>query len=166
MFETIVINWSYAFCFLHFQSFKMKSNGLQSYHFYLACSFVGRCKHIPSLMCAWSRRILVATHLFILDPHHCFFQFYSFLNYSTIYYFWKFSGPKLLELFWGPKRRFFCIKWSGENESILNSIFVIYGCSPWIDLSNDVSCTPNGGSMPKLRPREIYVPSYPTGPTF
>ena len=59
----------------------------------------------------WSRRILVATHLFHLDPHHCFFQFFSFLNCSTIYYFWQFSGLKLLEPFWGPKRRFFSIEW-------------------------------------------------------
>jgi hypothetical protein len=28
--------------------------------------------------------------LFQLDPHHCFFQFFSFLNCSTIYYFWQF----------------------------------------------------------------------------
>ena len=31
---------------------------------------------------------MVATHLFLLDPHHCFFQFSCFLNCSTIYYFW------------------------------------------------------------------------------
>ena len=30
------------------------------------------------------------THLFQLDPHHCFFQFSSFLNCSTIYHFWQF----------------------------------------------------------------------------
>ena len=29
-----------------------------------------------------------------------------------------------------------------------------------------VSCASNGGSLLKLRPREINVPSYPTGPTF
>ena len=42
----------------------------------------------------WSRRILVATHLFLLDPHHCFFQFSSFLNCSTIYYFCSFRVLK------------------------------------------------------------------------
>ena len=39
-----------------------------------------------------SKRILVATHLFLLDPHHCFFHFSSFFNCSTIYYFWQFFG--------------------------------------------------------------------------
>lgn len=31
--------------------------------------------------------ILVATLLLYLDPHHCFFMFFSFLNCSTVYYF-------------------------------------------------------------------------------
>ena len=113
----------------------------------------------------WSRRILVATHLFLLDPHH-YFQFSSFLNCSTIYYFWQFSGPKLSKSFWGPKRRFFGIEWSGKYEFVLDSIFGIYGCSSETYISNNVSCTSNEGSMLKLRPREIDVPSYPTRPTL
>ena len=32
--------------------------------------------------------IMVATCLFHLEPHHCFFQFLTSLNCSTIYYFW------------------------------------------------------------------------------
>jgi len=40
----------------------------------------------------WSNWILVATRLFHLDAHHCFFQFFSFLDCSTIYYFWQFFG--------------------------------------------------------------------------
>ena len=108
----------------------------------------------------WSKRILVATRLFHLDPHHCFFHFFNFLNCSTIYYFWQFSGPKLPKPFWGPKRLFFGIN---KYESILDSIFVVYGCIPWIDLSNDVSCASNGGSMPKLRHGEIDVPKLPNG---
>ena len=39
------------------------------------------------LWCIWSRWMLVATHLSHLDPHNCLFQFFSFLNYSTVYYF-------------------------------------------------------------------------------
>ena len=35
-------------------------------------------------------RILVATRLFHLDPHHCFFQFFSFLNCSTFTIFGSF----------------------------------------------------------------------------
>ena len=35
--------------------------------------------------------------------------------------------------------------------------------TPWIDLSNDVSCASNGDSMPKLRPREVETPIYPNG---
>jgi hypothetical protein len=42
-------------------------------------------------------------------------------------------------------------------------IFFANSCSPRIDISNDVSYTPNGYSMPKLRPREIDVPIYPNG---
>ena len=34
-----------------------------------------------------------------LGPHHCFFQFSTFLNCSTIYYFWQFLGPKLRSRF-------------------------------------------------------------------
>jgi len=37
-----------------------------------------------------SRWIFMATRLFHLDPHHCFFQFFSFLICSKIYYFWQF----------------------------------------------------------------------------
>ena len=95
-----------------------------------------RCKlshlgNIPQGLC-WSRRILVATHLFHLDPHHCFFHFFSFLNCSTIYYFWQFSSPKLPEPFWGPKWHFFCIEWSRSYVSISVLIFVVNGCSPWM----------------------------------
>ena len=112
----------------------------------------------------WSKRILVATHLLLLDPHHCFFQSSSFLNCSTIYYFWQFSGPKLPDPFWGPKRHFFSIEWSRKYESIPIFIFDVYGCSPWIDISNDVSCVSNGGSMPKLWPRELMYRVTQRGP--
>jgi hypothetical protein len=37
-----------------------------------------------------------------------------------------------------------------EYEFVLNLIFAISSCSPWIDLSNDVSCASNRDSMPKL----------------
>ena len=50
---------------------------------------------LTSMRCTWSRRILVATRLFHLDPHHCFLQFSCFLNSSIIYYFWRFSAPKI-----------------------------------------------------------------------
>jgi hypothetical protein len=42
-------------------------------------------------------------------------------------------------------------------------IFVVRGCIPRIDLSNDVSYASNEDSMQKLRPREIDVPIYPDG---
>ena len=34
-------------------------------------------------------------------------------------------------------------------------------CSPWTELSNDVSFASNGDSMPKLRPWEVETPIYP-----
>ena len=115
----------------------------------------------------WSRRILVATHPFLLDPHHYFFfSFLVSLIVAQFTIFGSFSGSKLVEPFWGPKRHFFGIEWSGKYESVPKLIFVIYGCIPWIDISNDVSCTSNRGIMPKLRPRKIDVLSYPTGHTF
>ena len=33
----------------------------------------------------------MATHLFHLDPHHCFFQFFSFFNCSTFTIFGSFG---------------------------------------------------------------------------
>jgi hypothetical protein len=36
-------------------------------------------------------------------------------------------------------------------------------CSPRIDLSNEVWNASNGDRMPKLRPREVDVPTYPNG---
>jgi hypothetical protein len=36
-------------------------------------------------------------------------------------------------------------------------------CSPWIDLPNEVWKASNGDRMPKLRPREVDVPTYPNG---
>ena len=71
------------------------------------------------------RRILVATHLFHLNPHHCFFKFFSFLNCSTIYYFWQFSGPKLSESFWGPKRHFSASN-GEENMSLFWSRYFLF----------------------------------------
>ena len=34
-------------------------------------------------------------------------------------------------------------------------------CIPGIDISNEVWNTPNRDRMPKLRPREVDVPTYP-----
>jgi hypothetical protein len=42
-------------------------------------------------------------------------------------------------------------------------IFSATHCSPWIDISNDVSYASNRDSMPKLQPLEIDVPIYPDG---
>ena len=73
----------------------------------------------------------------------------------------SFSVPKLLKPFWGPKRRFW------ENYQwhirIFNSIFTISSCNPRIYLSNEVFYASNGDRMPKLRLREVDVPTYPNG---
>jgi hypothetical protein len=42
-------------------------------------------------------------------------------------------------------------------------MFTIHSCSPWIDISNDVSYASNGGRMQELRPREVDVLTYPNG---
>jgi hypothetical protein len=36
-------------------------------------------------------------------------------------------------------------------------------CTPRIDLSNELSCTPNGDRMQKLRPWEVDVSTTPIG---
>jgi hypothetical protein len=36
-------------------------------------------------------------------------------------------------------------------------------CIPQIDISNEVWNASNGDRMPKLRPREVDVPTYPNG---
>jgi hypothetical protein len=92
----------------------------------------------------------VATHLFHLDPHHCFFQFFSFLNYSAIYFFWQFFRVVNFQSRFEAQNNFFGHKTSGKYEFILDLIFTVNSCIPWIDLSNDVSCASNEDSMPKL----------------
>ena len=97
----------------------------------------------------WSKWTSVATHLstWLKTIVSQFGSFHSF------------SGPKLLGLFWCPKRHFLAI-W-GPN--------VCHGldknCSSWIDLSNRVSCTLNGVRMQKLRSREVDVSTNHLGPT-
>ena len=58
---------------------------------------------------------------------------------------------------------FFGHHFFGEYDYISKLIFMVNSCSPWIYLSNDVSCASNGNSMSKLRPQEIDVPIYPKG---
>ena len=94
------------------------------------------------------------------------FSFSISLIVAQFAIFGSFSGPKLPEPFWGPKRCFFRIERSGTYEFIPNSMYLVYGCIPWMYIYNDVSCVSNRGSIPNLRPREIDVPSYPTGPIF
>ena len=45
----------------------------------------------------------------------------------------------------------------------LNKVFWENGCSPWIDISNEVWNASNRDHMPKLHPREVDVPTYPNG---
>ena len=56
-------------------------------------------------MILWSRCMLVATHP-IWTPTTISFSFSVSLIIAQFTIFSSFSGPKLLELFWGPKRRF------------------------------------------------------------
>ena len=55
---------------------------------------------------------------------------------------------------------FFGHRFSKEYDSILELTFVVNICSPWIDISQDVSCASNGDSMPKLTPWEVKTPIY------
>jgi hypothetical protein len=43
------------------------------------------------------------------------------------------------------------------------SMLLTQNCSPRIDLSNEVWNASNRDRMPKLRPREVDVPTYPNG---
>ena len=58
---------------------------------------------------------------------------------------------------------FFGHRFSGKYDFVPKSILLVNIFSPRIDISNDVSCASNGDSMPKLRPREVETPTYPSG---
>jgi len=52
---------------------------------------------------------------------------------------------------------------NGEQHGSMDRCCSFQICSPWIDISNNVSCASNEDDMKNLRPREMDVPIYPTG---
>ena len=98
----------------------------------------------------WSKWILVATHQVHLDPTIVSFSFSVSLIVAQFTIFSNFSGPKLPEPFWGPKRPFL----GNLPPTIFLSKNLLFRHSPQRDLSNGLSCTSNGDNMTKSRPRE------------
>ena len=85
------------------------------------------------------------------------FQFRHNLLFLAVFRVLNFRSrfEALNDIFWASRLQkiSFCFKMDIHGKS----------CSPWIDISNDVSCASNGNSMPKLRPWEVETPIYPNG---
>jgi hypothetical protein len=84
---------------------------------------------------------------------------------NTVFHLGSFSTVFRVPNFWG-------------HFEALNDVFLMFGgleyskaiswaqsemCSSWLDLSNELSCAPNGDRMQKLHPREVDVSTTPIG---
>ena len=76
--------------------------------------------------------------------------------------FHDFLCPKLLGPFWGTKWRFFglAVAWA---IAIASSLGQVYYCTPWWDLSNNLSSDQNRDHMQKLCPWEVGISTYHFG---
>ena len=100
----------------------------------------------------------MATYLFHLGPHHCLFQFFSFLNYSTIYYFCQFFGSSTSGAVLRPKTTFFGHERFGDFIEIVLAV-VLLG----VIFLMRYHVRQNEDHMTKLRPREVGCPTNPNG---
>lgn len=105
------------------------------------------------------------------DPSGCWWPpSYSTWNTTTVSFsfsvslivaqftiFGIFSGPKLLELFWCPKQRFFGEIGANMGLQSMFSTQKLYFSDRCL---NEVFWVSNGNCMPKLWPREVDVPIY------